>query len=88
MTKRARYSRAMTTEFGAAAEGEGEAVAFEAGVGLEDAVGGGVVGIFVDGVGADAVRARWETEIDDADGKNTRIGQAQGSLDGCAMHRG
>ncbi len=42
-------------ELGAAAEGEGEAVAGEGGVGFEDAVGGGVVGVFVDGVGADLV---------------------------------
>ena len=49
-------------EVGAATEGEGEAVAFEGGVGLEDAVGGGVVGVFVDGVGADAVRVRLGNE--------------------------
>jgi hypothetical protein len=35
-----------------AAEGEGEAVTGEAAVGFEDAVGGRIVGILVDGVGA------------------------------------
>ena len=43
------------------------AVAFEGGVGLEDAVGGGVVGVFVDGVGADLPPRGGEAEIDDAD---------------------
>jgi hypothetical protein len=54
-------------EICAAAEGEGESVAFEAVVGFEDAVGGGVVGVLVNGVGADLLARGWEAEIDDAD---------------------
>ena len=63
---------------GAAAEGEGEAVAFERGVGLEDAVGGGVVGVFVDGVGADLLARGGKAEIDDADAGDQDFVQVTG----------
>ncbi len=53
-------------EVGAAAESEGEAVAFEGGVGLEDAIGGGVIGVFVDGVGTDLLAGGGKAQVDDA----------------------
>src|SRR6185503_11206612 len=49
----------------AAADGEGEAVAFEPRVRVQDDVGGGIVGIGVDGIGAGLRQRRRKTEVDD-----------------------
>ena len=67
-------------ELGAAAEGEGEAVAFEGAVGFEDAVGGGVVGVFINGVGADAVERGGEAQVQYADFCDSNI------VDHAAVH--
>ena len=69
-------------EFGTAAEGEGEAVAFEGGVGFEDAVGGGVVGVGVDGVGADLEAGGREAQVDGADGRDLHFCNSFGYLCG------
>ena len=53
-------------------------MAFERGVGLEDAVGSGVVGVFIDGVRAYLLAGGWETEIDDADAGNQDFIQVTG----------
>ncbi len=68
----------LNDQVGAAAKSEGEAVALEGGVGLEDAVGGGVVGVFVDGVGADVVAGGGKTEIDYADAGDEDFVQVKG----------
>jgi hypothetical protein len=71
-------------EVSTAAEGEGEAVAFEGGVCFEDAVGGGVVGIFVDGVGAYLLTRGRKAEIDDADvgdGNGLQVGPQWGDAE-------
>src|ERR1700733_755867 len=65
-------------EVGAAAEGEGKAMACERGVGFEDAVGGGVVGVDVDGVGADVVAGGGKTQVDDTDGGDLNLVQRDG----------
>ena len=74
-------------EVSAAAEGEGEAVAFEGGVGLEDAVGGGVVGVFIDGVGADVLAGGGKAEVDDADAGDQDFVQVRG-FPLCGFERG
>ena len=52
-------------EFSAATEREGEAMTLVAAVGFEDAVGGGVVGVLIDGVGTDVVARSGKSQIDD-----------------------
>jgi len=64
-------------EVGAAAEGEGEAEAAEVVIRFENAIGGGVVRIFVDGVGADAFARGGKAEIDDADAGDAQFSQAR-----------
>ena len=54
-------------------------MAFEAAVRRENAIGGGVVGILVDSVGAYAFARGWETKVNDTDGK-MRFGRASGLL--------
>ena len=65
-------------EIGAATEGEGEAMTFEGRVGLEDAIGSGVVRILIDCVGADVVAGGGEAQIDDADAGDKNFVQVFG----------
>ena len=52
-------------DVGAPAEREGEAVAFHARRGFEDAVGGGIVGVGVHGIGADVLARGREADVKD-----------------------
>jgi hypothetical protein len=60
-------------ELVAVAAGEGEAEAAEVMVGFENAVGRGVVGIFIDRVGAYVFARSWKAQIDDADAGDAKI---------------
>ena len=53
-------------------------MAFERGVGLEDAVGGGVIGVLIDGIGAYLLAGGRETEVYDADAGDQDFIQVMG----------
>jgi len=76
-----------TAELGAAAQCEGEAEAAEVVVGFEDAVGGGVVRIFVDGVGADAFPGGGKAEVDSLDAGDAKVSQRGGLFFGFQIRR-
>src|SRR6516162_9197888 len=59
-------ARCLNDKVGAATEREGKTVAFERGVGLKDAIGSRVVGIFVDGVRANVFARGGKAQINDA----------------------
>jgi hypothetical protein len=66
-------------------------VAFKGGVGFKNAVRSGVVGIFVDGVGADLLAGGGEAEIDDSyvgDGDGVQVGSRQVQFGGASSRFG
>ena len=60
---------------------------FERRVGLEDAIGRGVVGVFVDGVGADLLAGGGKSQVDDAHAGDEDLAQdlVSVSLDLCGQ---
>jgi len=69
----------IANEIVAVTAGEGEAEAAQAVIRLENAVGCGIIGIFVDGVGTDAFSGRGKAEIDDTNVGDVEISQGVGS---------
>ena len=65
----------IANEIVAVTAGEGEAEAAQAVIRLENAVGCGIIGIFVDGVGTDAFSGRGKAEIDDTNVGDVEISQ-------------
>src|SRR5579864_3410036 len=64
-------------EFCPPAESEGQTMSFHAGVGLEDAIRCGIIGIFIDCVRSDLLQRSGEAKIDNAYIGNLRIAQVQ-----------